>query len=67
MEQVLVNLLDNAIKFYRPGGTVTIGGMAKGSGMIHPDMATTLGFVTTDAAIEPGLLQQLLLPVPPGA
>jgi glutamate N-acetyltransferase/amino-acid N-acetyltransferase len=43
-----------------PGGTVTIGGMAKGSGMIHPDMATTLGFVTTDAAIEPGLLQQLL-------
>lgn len=34
------------------GETVTIGGAAKGSGMIHPNMATMLGFVTTDAAIE---------------
>ena len=41
-------------------GDYTIGGMAKGSGMIHPDMATTLGFVTTDAAVAPSVLQQLL-------
>jgi glutamate N-acetyltransferase/amino-acid N-acetyltransferase len=43
------------------GGTlVTIGAMAKGSGMIHPNMATMLGFVTTDAAIEPGALRVAL-------
>lgn len=42
------------------GGSFTVGGMAKGSGMIHPDMATTLGFLTTDAAVEPGLLQGML-------
>ncbi|HET6586069.1 MAG TPA: bifunctional glutamate N-acetyltransferase/amino-acid acetyltransferase ArgJ [Nannocystaceae bacterium] len=35
-------------------------GVAKGSGMIHPDMATTMGFVCTDAAIAPALLQELL-------
>jgi glutamate N-acetyltransferase/amino-acid N-acetyltransferase len=34
------------------GKTVTIGGCAKGSGMIHPDMATMLSYVTTDAAVE---------------
>ena len=43
----------------RVGGS-TIGGMAKGSGMIHPDMATMLAFVTTDAAVEPGPLQEML-------
>jgi glutamate N-acetyltransferase/amino-acid N-acetyltransferase len=43
-----------------PGGTVTIGGMAKGSGMIHPNMATMLGVVTTDALIAPELLQEML-------
>lgn len=42
------------------GATVTIGGMAKGSGMIHPDMATMLAYVTTDAAIEQSTLQQTL-------
>ncbi|HZJ87832.1 MAG TPA: bifunctional glutamate N-acetyltransferase/amino-acid acetyltransferase ArgJ, partial [Sphaerochaeta sp.] len=42
------------------GKTVTIGGMAKGSGMIHPDMATMLSFITTDAAIEKEILQALL-------
>ncbi len=36
------------------GGTVRVGGMAKGSGMIHPNMATMLAFVTTDAAVERG-------------
>ncbi len=42
------------------GKQVTIGGMAKGSGMIHPNMATMLSFITTDAAIEKSVLQQLL-------
>jgi len=41
-------------------GTYIVGGMAKGSGMIHPDMATTLAFVTTDAAVSPRLLQDCL-------
>lgn len=41
-------------------GSYTIGGMAKGSGMIHPNMATTLAFLTTDAACEPALLQACL-------
>lgn len=39
---------------------VRILGIAKGSGMIHPDMATTLGFVCTDAALSPALLQQMV-------
>ena len=42
------------------GRTVTIGGMAKGSGMIHPDMATMLGFLTTDAALEAEYAAHLL-------
>ncbi|RUS43065.1 bifunctional glutamate N-acetyltransferase/amino-acid acetyltransferase ArgJ [Cohnella sp. AR92] len=42
------------------GQEVTIAGAAKGSGMIHPNMATMLGFVTTDAAISASLLQELL-------
>lgn len=40
--------------------TVTIGGIAKGSGMIHPNMATMLCFIATDAAIEKKLLQEML-------
>ncbi|MGB4571227.1 MAG: bifunctional glutamate N-acetyltransferase/amino-acid acetyltransferase ArgJ [Rectinemataceae bacterium] len=42
------------------GETVTIGAMAKGSGMIHPNMATMLSFVTTDCAISTELLQKAL-------
>ncbi|MDR3314173.1 MAG: bifunctional glutamate N-acetyltransferase/amino-acid acetyltransferase ArgJ [Oscillospiraceae bacterium] len=42
------------------GKTVRLGGMAKGSGMIHPNMATMLVFLTTDAAIAPAVLQTLL-------
>ena len=42
------------------GRLVTIGGMAKGSGMIHPDMATMLGYLTTDAAITRAALQRAL-------
>ncbi|MBQ2986181.1 MAG: bifunctional glutamate N-acetyltransferase/amino-acid acetyltransferase ArgJ [Tyzzerella sp.] len=40
--------------------TVTIGGMAKGSGMIHPNMCTMLSFITTDAAISKSALQKAL-------
>jgi glutamate N-acetyltransferase/amino-acid N-acetyltransferase len=42
------------------GGSVVIGGMAKGSGMIHPNMATMLCFLTTDAEMEPALMEQCL-------
>ena len=42
------------------GRTFRVGGIAKGSGMIEPMMATMLGVVTTDAAVEPGLLQRAL-------
>ncbi|MEN3336949.1 MAG: glutamate N-acetyltransferase / amino-acid N-acetyltransferase [Acidobacteriota bacterium] len=42
------------------GGVFRVGGMAKGSGMIEPNMATMLGFVTTDAQVEAGLLQRAL-------
>ncbi len=49
-----------AVTFEVNGTTCTLGGMAKGSGMIHPNMATTLNFVTTDAAISKELIQQAL-------
>ncbi len=42
-------------------GTVRVAGMTKGAGMIHPHMATTLGFVMTDAAIAPKYLREMLL------
>jgi glutamate N-acetyltransferase/amino-acid N-acetyltransferase len=41
-------------------GTFTVGGIAKGSGMIEPNMATMLGFLTTDAAVAPALLHRAL-------
>ena len=43
-----------------PDGQVTIGGMAKGAGMIHPDMATLLGVLTTDAVVAPDVLDSSL-------
>ena len=43
------------------GGPVTVGCMAKGSGMIHPNLATTLCFLTTDAAVEPELMHGMLV------
>ena len=49
-----------AVTFEIGGKTVTIGGMCKGSGMIHPNMCTMLGFVTTDACISKKLLQEAL-------
>lgn len=42
------------------GRKVTVGGMSKGSGMIEPNMATMLGFITTDAAISPAMLKRAL-------
>ena len=42
------------------GKTVTVTGIAKGAGMIHPDMATMLGFVATDAAVSRAALQRML-------
>ena len=49
-----------AVTFEVSGKTVTMGGMCKGSGMIHPNMCTMLGFLTTDLAIEKNLLQEAL-------
>lgn len=49
-----------AVSFMINETPCTIGGMAKGSGMIHPNMATTLNFITTDCAISAPLLQKAL-------
>lgn len=45
------------------GKTVTIGAIAKGSGMIHPNMGTMLAFITTDCAITSGMLKEALSPI----
>jgi glutamate N-acetyltransferase / amino-acid N-acetyltransferase len=49
-----------SVQIDTPAGAFRVGGIAKGSGMIEPMMATMLGFVTTDAAVEPALLQRAL-------
>jgi glutamate N-acetyltransferase/amino-acid N-acetyltransferase len=49
-----------AVRFETPGRPITVGGVAKGAGMIHPDMATLLAVITTDAAGEPASLAPLL-------
>ena len=49
-----------AVQIELGGKTVTVGGMSKGSGMIHPNMCTMLGFITTDIAITKELLQEAL-------
>ena len=49
-----------AVRFTLGGKEVTLGGMCKGSGMIHPNMCTMLSFVTTDAAISKEMLQKAL-------
>ncbi len=49
-----------AVEVATPAGTFRVGGMAKGSGMIEPMMATMLAVVTTDAAVAPPLLQRAL-------
>ncbi len=50
----------SAVKFDLCGASATIGGMAKGAGMICPNMATMIGVLTTDVAIAPGALQSAL-------
>lgn len=54
-----------AVAFSVGGKTCHIGAIAKGSGMIHPNMATMLLFMTTDAGVEPAVLQQALSTVVP--
>jgi len=49
-----------AVSFLLGGRKCTLGGMAKGSGMIHPNMATMLSFLTTDVDISPEMLQRAL-------
>lgn len=49
-----------AVEFDIGGKTCKMGGMAKGSGMIHPNMATTLNFITTDCAVSAEMLQKAL-------
>lgn len=51
---------EHAATVQTPRGSFTVGGMAKGSGMIEPSMATMLGFLTTDARVSPALLRQAL-------
>ncbi len=53
-------LKEIAVEFTVGGKTCHIGGIAKGSGMIHPNMATMLVFITTDAAISPEMLSKAL-------
>ncbi len=49
-----------AVEFTAGGVTCRLGGIAKGSGMIHPDMATMLVFITTDCAVSPEMLKKAL-------
>lgn len=51
---------ETAVEFEIDGKICHLGGMAKGSGMIHPNMATTLNFITTDTAISAEMLQKAL-------
>lgn len=51
---------ESAYELKLSGGTIRIGAMAKGSGMIHPNMATMLAYVTTDAKADPADLQKML-------
>ena len=52
-----------AIEFTVGGKTCRVGGICKGSGMIHPNMATMLGFITTDVAITPKMIKKALTDV----
>ncbi len=51
---------ERAVSFSLNGKTVTLGGMSKGSGMIHPNMCTMLGFLCTDANVTKDVLQKIL-------
>jgi glutamate N-acetyltransferase/amino-acid N-acetyltransferase len=52
---------ERAVRVATPRGRFAVGGMAKGSGMIEPRMATMLAFLTTDAAVAPALLHRALV------
>ena len=52
---------ERAVRVTTPAGTFSIGGMVKGAGMIEPLMATMLGFLTTDAGLDPALLRRALV------
>lgn len=52
---------ETAVRVTTPAGVFHIGGIAKGAGMIEPHMATMLGFVTTDAVVDPSVLQRALV------
>jgi glutamate N-acetyltransferase/amino-acid N-acetyltransferase len=52
-----------AVRVTTPAGVFHVGGMAKGAGMIEPNMATMLGFITTDAMVHPPVLQRALAEV----
>jgi glutamate N-acetyltransferase/amino-acid N-acetyltransferase len=49
------------VVFQKDGRDVTVSGMAKGSGMIHPDMATMIGLITTDCAVDARILRETLV------
>jgi len=49
-----------AISYEHKGRTITVGGAAKGAGMIHPNMATLLSVLTTDANVDPSYLQEVI-------
>lgn len=51
---------EHAVRVKTEAGTFTVGGIAKGSGMIEPHMATMLGFLTTDASVTPAVLHRAL-------
>ena len=53
-------LKECAVTFEQDGSTITVGGMSKGSGMIHPNMATMLSVITTDAKVSHEVLQGML-------
>jgi glutamate N-acetyltransferase/amino-acid N-acetyltransferase len=52
---------DHAVEVATDAGRFRVGGMAKGSGMIEPRMATMLGYLTTDASVEPAMLHRALV------
>jgi glutamate N-acetyltransferase/amino-acid N-acetyltransferase len=52
---------EHAVRVTTPRGSFVVGGTAKGSGMIEPNMATMLGFLTTDARVSPAMLQRALI------
>jgi glutamate N-acetyltransferase/amino-acid N-acetyltransferase len=49
-----------AVRYGQAGQTISIGGISKGAGMIHPNLATMLSFVATDAALSPGFAQNAI-------